>query len=82
MAGARTTAAAKISAVLARSGCLRFPEDACDMIAPFDDAHPMMPTAGQTPPNLPGSGRPGQNPSCQAGGTSRSRDGTFWCAFY
>jgi hypothetical protein len=43
MAG-RIIAAAKINALPARSGRLLFSEDACDMVAPFDDAHPMMPT--------------------------------------
>src|SRR5207253_963398 len=48
--------------------------------------HPMMPAAGQTRPNQPGSGQPGpksQNPksSFQAGDASHSGDGTFLHAF-
>jgi hypothetical protein len=39
MAEAKVIAAAKTSALPAHSGDLRFPEDACDMIAPIDDAH-------------------------------------------
>jgi hypothetical protein len=38
-AGASSKAAVKTSAVEARN-CLRFLEDACDMICPVGDAHP------------------------------------------
>jgi hypothetical protein len=41
MAEAKIIAAAKISALAACGDGLRFPEDPCDMMAPFDDAHPV-----------------------------------------
>src|ERR1700676_134190 len=72
MAGAKIIAPAKNIALVARSGDMRFPEDACDMIAPFDDA-----TAGQTRPNLYSSVPGWPEPPVSSSDASRSRDGTF-----
>ena len=54
--GAKTSAAAKASAVVARNDNLRFSEDACDMIVPVCI---VMMTAQTTSPGPNGSAAPG-----------------------